>query len=173
MTSIRYDKRKFPDVPHYSRTIEILHEDEHGLWAFGSRGGPIMRGDEVLFESDWETVMVFPPDDWWNAIFTRRDDGLEIYVDIATPARLVDGAISFIDLDLDVYRSPAGAVQVWDRDEFEARKASYPPELASAAERATHLVVEALEVGAEPFGLAHRRFTDPLGVAARSFGDFA
>jgi protein associated with RNAse G/E len=78
---------------------------------------------------------------------------------------ITEESVSFIDLDLDVYRSPDGDVTVYDRDEFEERRASYPPEFVDAAVRTTEEMVVALRSMAEPFGSTHRPFTDRLKIA--------
>src|ERR1700749_2371315 len=59
--------------------------------------------------------------DRWLSVFRFREPSCEVrnfYCNINTPVRLLEGALSFIDLDVDVLVRPDFSYSVLDEDEF-------------------------------------------------------
>jgi protein associated with RNAse G/E len=63
----------------------------------------------------------------YNLAEVYQPDGRlkQIYIHIATPAKLVDGGLVYTDHELDVVRRPGKALCVRDEDEFEAACSIY------------------------------------------------
>jgi protein associated with RNAse G/E len=78
--------------------------------------------DVVLKEND-RFVETFYTDRWYNIfeIYDREHGGLKgWYCNIGRPALLSDGAVSYVDLALDLWVSADGKQTVLDEDEFNA-----------------------------------------------------
>jgi protein associated with RNAse G/E len=78
--------------------------------------------DVVLREND-RFVETFYTDRWYNIfeIHDREDDRLKgWYCNIARPAVIQAGAVSYVDLALDLWVSTDGKQTVLDEDEFDA-----------------------------------------------------
>jgi hypothetical protein len=139
--------------------VAWLGEDEHGIWV-GAGPGLTLRRPAVEVTLGYPSVQLFPPGQPWVAAFNGGPppDPLawpEVYIDMTTPAQWSadGGAVTMVDLDLDVVRRWDGSVEVLDEDEFAAHQLAlaYPPELVRLAERSCADRVAALRAGIEPF----------------------
>lgn len=89
------------------------------LEAFFNR--PDMPFVEVVFKENDRFVETFYTDRWYNIFeIYDRDDGKRKgwYCNVCRPAVLTDGAVSYIDLALDLWVSVDGKQTVLDEDEF-------------------------------------------------------
>ena len=78
--------------------------------------------DVILKEND-RSVETFYTDRWYNIfeIYDRDDGSFKgWYCNIGRPAQIANGTVSYIDLALDLWVSPAGKQTVLDEDEFAA-----------------------------------------------------
>ena len=143
------------DLPHWQFPTRYIGSDEHGTWLGVRAGDSARKGDEppVTFRSD--SVFLVPDDSWWTSIWNSAGD-VAGYVDITMPAVWAAGAVTMVDLDLDVAMWRDGRVEVLDEDEFEEHRSllGYPPHVAAGARAATAEVVLAIEAGREPFRTA-------------------
>ena len=94
--------------------------------------------------------------DRWYAVFLFREPTGEprnFYCNVNTPARLSVGALSFVDLDVDVLVRPDFSFQVLDEDEFErhAEVYRYPPLYRRRAREAIEELVSMIERRQFPF----------------------
>ena len=147
------ERLKWPDVPHYRHLGWVLGDDEYGLWIELRVGTPVYRRDEILFHGANGGLMLAPKDQGWLAWFPEFGE-FDLYVDIVTGLIRTDEGVTMVDLDLDVIRYRGGEVQLLDEDEFALHqvKFSYPPEIVEGARRQAEFVLNAVRVGAEPFG---------------------
>lgn len=83
----------------------------------------------------------------YNLAEVYQPDGRlkQIYVHIATPARVEDGILSYVDLELDVVKRPGQPLRIVDEDEFDeaCSQYGYTPEFQCSCRAA---VDEALAV---------------------------
>ncbi len=135
---IRVDFRKWPDVRHWQFTMHPLGEDGYGTWLWAPPGTVFQRGDEPPRRAESLHVKLITNGAWWTAIWNREGPA-ELYVDIATPAKWGDSAVTMIDLDLDIVRRRNGQVEVLDEDEFLEHQATlgYPPDVVDRARTTT------------------------------------
>ena len=152
MTKVWIERTKWPDRPHYAHDGWVLGEDEHGLWLELRTGGPVYRGDKVLFHGKRGGLMLVPPDAGWLAWFPASGS-FDLYVDIVTPPVVTADRVSMVDLDLDVIRWADGRIELVDVDEFEAHQVElgYPAEVIEEAARQAEAVLDAVRRGDEPF----------------------
>jgi protein associated with RNAse G/E len=151
---VHIDFRKWPDRKHWQFAMHRLGEDEHGTWLWSPPGIVARRGDEAPRVFSALNVKLITRDKWWTAIWNDRSPKVELYVDIATPARWEDDRVTMIDLDLDIVRRRNGLVEVLDEDEFAEHRAlyGYPPDIVDRARTATASVFLDVESHREPFG---------------------
>ncbi len=90
------------------------------LEAFFNR--PDMPFMDVVFKEGDRFVETFYTDRWYNIfeIYDRDDGKLKgWYCNVGKPAVLTDGAVSYVDLALDLWVSADGKQTVLDEDEFD------------------------------------------------------
>lgn len=146
--------------------MEHLGRDEHGTW-LACRPPIPFEGPESPGVFEHPFVTVIPEGRWWMASYYREDNplGIDIYVDIATPAAWVsDSHVTMIDLDLDVVLPPSGEHFLDDEDEFEQHliEYGYPDEIVATARRTAAEMMEAVAGRREPFGDVGRRWLEKL-----------
>jgi hypothetical protein len=145
------ERCKWPDRPHYGVEGYLLGEDEHGRWVGVHEGGPVHRGEEILFEGQYRVVLCIPRNDWFMAHWLAGHE-IEIYVDIVTPPVWTSRGATMVDLDFDVVVIGGEATLV-DEDEFEEHRVAYryPEELVSQARTAAADVFERVLSHQPPF----------------------
>jgi len=94
--------------------------------------------------------------DRWYAVFLFREPSGEprnFYCNVNTPAQLSEGALSFVDLDVDVLVHPDFSFQVLDEEEFErhAEAYNYPPLYRRRVQEAIEELVSMIEGRQYPF----------------------
>lgn len=165
---------KYPDRPHWRLDLVHLGDDEYGTWLGGPVPTVVQRGAEspIVFEVPF--VQLIPRQSWWALLVNDPWYKIDLYVDIATPARWeAPGRVTLIDLDLDVVRRRNGAVEILDEDEFLDHQVrfAYPPELIQEALTAATEVRRAIEAQREPFGRAGESWLAKLEALAAAPGD--
>jgi uncharacterized protein len=89
----------------------------------------------VVTESDgrkWVTrepaICYFHSQHWFNVIGMIREDGIYYYCNISSPFILEEGALKYIDYDLDIKVFPDMTYTILDEDEYEEhrKKMNYP-----------------------------------------------
>jgi protein associated with RNAse G/E len=94
--------------------------------------------------------------DRWYSVFRFQTPGgalLKFYCNINTPARLADGVLSFVDLDVDVLVDPDYTHTVLDEDEFDlhAELYGYPQSYRDHVGRALDELVRLIDSRGFPF----------------------
>ena len=116
----------------------------------------LRAGSRVLNQAggwltEHDVLASFYPDRWYNCCRVFRPDGplAFVYCHVATPARIANGLITWVDLDLDVLVQPDGSFQILAEGEFatNARQWGYPP----------NVLARAWAAGAELASMAARR----------------
>ena len=97
----------------------------------------------------------FWTDRWYN-VFRFREPAGELrnfYANVCTPARLSEGVLSFVDLDVDVLVAPDFSYRILDEDEFElhAEKYLYPLAYRENVRSAVEEIITLLRQRAFPF----------------------
>lgn len=160
---LRMSKQKW-SVSHgtcaeaFSWPIERLGQDEFGIWLGSRQGNPVRQPDGRRVEAQkHDAVWLVSDDAWWLPAFWFTD-ATDLTIDICTPPRLDGHVWTYVDLELDLFRSADGHADIVDQDEFEElAKSGHLAEnqLANAAEAAESLL-PLLQAKSEPFGDAAR-----------------
>ena len=153
---MRIEYSKWDGRLHWHFDLDMLGEDEHGLWLGGRRGCALQRGHEAPIFEQHGFVFLVPATGQWLASFSSASGAtdVDVYVDVTdTPQRLADG-VRAIDLDLDIVRWRDGRVIVDDEDEFleHQRVFGYPPDVIAAAEATAAQLFDDVRARTEPFG---------------------
>jgi hypothetical protein len=108
----------------------VVAEDDFGTWLFSPKGS-LFRGEnnEAVIgvvevgqgdrDAGIDVLHLAPHGDWWFAAWWDLDDVRHLTVDIARPAEVVGGVCTYVDLELDLFKTNAGEIGVVDIDEFE------------------------------------------------------
>ena len=108
-------------------------------------------------EAGTHSTEFFWTDRWYSVFRFQTPDGrlLRFYCNINTPARLYDGVLSFVDLDVDVLVSPDYGYTILDEDEFElhAELYAYPQSYRENVRRALSELLSLVETRQFPFSL--------------------
>ena len=120
-------------------------------------------GEEVrhpligTIEAGTHSVEFFWTDRWYSVFRFQTPDGrlLRFYCNINTPARLADGVLSFVDLDVDVLVNPDYSFTVLDEDEFElhAELYAYPKDYRFHVRRALGELLQLIDAREFPFNI--------------------
>src|SRR5438270_13008615 len=94
--------------------------------------------------------------DRWYSVFLFREPSGELrnfYCNVNTPARLSEGVLSFVDLDVDVLVRPNFSFQVLDLEEFETHAVmyNYPPLFRRRVREAVDVLVSLIERRQPPY----------------------
>ena len=95
-------------------------------------------GDDFLVCADYKTtitekdgskhktkepaIIFFYKDNWFNILAQLKKNGLFYYCNIATPYVIDEGALKYIDYDLDLRVYPSGKYKVLDKNEYKYHK---------------------------------------------------
>lgn len=101
----------------WTSTVEVVETDSVVLVApVGHR----VEGTEGGWTSEYAIRSYYWADRSYSLLEVYSADGslVEIYVNINSPAEILDSMIRFIDYELDVSRRPPQAARIVDEDEF-------------------------------------------------------
>ena len=95
--------------------------------------------------------------DRWYSVFRFAEPSGELrnfYCNVNTPPVIGGGALTYVDLDIDILVAPDLSYRVLDEDEFEAhaRQYGYPPGVRDQARRAVEELVGLITRREFPFG---------------------
>ena len=107
----------------------------------------------------WNTkepaILYFYKNRWFNIIGQFKKDGVYYYCNIASPYIIEDGAIKYIDYDLDLRVFPNGNYRVLDKGEYKyhKEKMNYPEEIDTILKRELDELIEMKKQEIHPFNL--------------------
>lgn len=100
----------------------ILLDDCGEYLVFGNNRTKVIESDGRSWRTKEPAIMFFYKHNWYNIIGQLKKDGIYYYCNMASPFILEDGAIKYIDYDLDLRVFPDGAFKVLDRGEYNYHK---------------------------------------------------
>lgn len=98
---------------------------------FGNDKTTVTEVDGRTWQTKEISVMYFYKDKWFNIIGKDKHDGVFYKCNMASPYIIEDGAIKYIDYDLDLKVFTNGSYKVVDRGEYQFHKKEmeYPKEI--------------------------------------------
>jgi len=100
----------------------IFLEETEDAVIFGNNRAIITENDGRQWKTKEPAVIYFFKNNWFNVIGQMKKDGLYFYCNIATPYVIEDGAIKYIDYDLDLRVFPDYTYRVLDTNEYNYHK---------------------------------------------------
>ena len=100
----------------------ILLEIHDKYLVFGNERTKVTESDGRVWRTKEPAVLFFYYDSWYNIIRQYKKDGIYYYCNIASPFIIEEGAIKYIDYDLDLRVFPDGSCKVLDRGEYKYHK---------------------------------------------------
>ncbi|HPJ22419.1 MAG TPA: DUF402 domain-containing protein [Clostridia bacterium] len=122
MKAYKYDGRL-----HYEQELDFVDFNNGALVLAGRKGRKLRHYTrDTVFTFEEKTLEYFFEDRWYTAALVFDDSGkvIHVYCNIALPAKIQDGTVSFVDLDIDVIVRD-GIIEVVDEDEFRLHKEIY------------------------------------------------
>ena len=174
---VRCEISKFGDRPHWEYDATVLGSDEYGEWLGFPAGTHYSRPGHSFVSDRCHVGLVPAPVDgvppWHLATFWSSagdlwpvlgDSGVEIYIDVTTPAVWHGPVLRAVDLDLDVVRGFNGKVIIDDEDEFLEHQVSfgYPAEVIAAARATADELFIAVEQKQAPYDGRHLAWLEEL-----------
>jgi hypothetical protein len=98
-------------------------------------------------------ICYFFKNHWFNVIGMLRKDGIYYYCNICSPYLIEEGAIKYIDYDLDVKVYPNFNYRILDKDEYEKhrKKMKYPAEIENIIASEMNVLLEFIKNNEGPF----------------------
>lgn len=130
----------------------IVYEDERIL-VLGNDDATVLESDGRNWKAHDPALMIFFKEKWYNIIANIRENGVNYYINIASPYYMNDNALCYIDYDLDVSLKPGLPIRILDEHEY-ARHAldmKYSKELDYLIKTALYEVIKELEAKNDPF----------------------
>lgn len=88
----------------------------------GNNKTKVTESDGRSHKSKEPAIMIFYKNNWFNVFGQLKKNGLFYKCNIASPYIIDEGAIKFIDYDLDLKVFPDGGFKVLDRNEYQYHK---------------------------------------------------
>ena len=131
----------------------ILLDDCGEYLVFGNNKTKVLESDGRSWRTKEPAIMFFYKKKWYNVIGQLKPDGIYYYCNMASPFILEDGAIKYIDYDLDLRVFPNGAFKVLDRGEYKYHKRimHYPNEIDKILKEDLSELIELVREKTIPF----------------------
>lgn len=84
----------------------------------------VTESDGRVWTSKEPTIFYFYTNEFFNVVGMSRSTGVHYYCNIASPIYLVDGALLYIDYDLDIGHSPLLGLRLLDEVEYDLHRQS-------------------------------------------------
>lgn len=155
MDRVRVVFGKWGGLPHWEFDALHLGEDDHGTW-LGLPPGTLMTRPGATFRNGVDQLVLVPDAAYVASFYAPGANGpspCDVYVDISTVPTKDTGAVTAVDLDLDVVRGWTGRVWVDDEDEFADHRVrlGYPRHVVDLAVSSCEAVRLAVESAHAPF----------------------
>lgn len=107
---------------HRSWDEAVLLKKTDEYLVFGNEKTRVIESDGRSWKTKEPAVLIFFKNKWYNIIGQYKKDGIYYYCNIASPYILEEGAVKYIDYDLDLRVFPDGSFKILDRGEYNYHK---------------------------------------------------
>ena len=116
---------------HKSWKSAVVLEVNDDFIVLGNENVLVTKQDGRTWHTKEPAIMFFYKKRWFNIIAQIKSDGIFYYCNIASPFLIDDGALKYIDYDLDLRVFNDGAFKILDRNEYNYHKKlmNYPKEI--------------------------------------------
>ncbi len=132
--------------------ITVLEETEDMI-VEGNLKARVIESDGRYWEAREPAITIFFPKEWFNVICMIRPTGIHYYCNIASPAKVIDDDVYYIDYDLDIGMSPNGNIRILDEGEYKKHSElmGYSANLDYVLKKAMYEVIERCKKREFPF----------------------
>ena len=145
----------------------ILLDIKEDYLVFGNEKTKVTEADGRSWRTKEAALMFFYKNNWFNVMGQCKKSGTTFYCNIATPFILEDGAIKYIDYDLDLRVFSNGSFKILDRGEYNYHKSkmNYSDEIDKVIKSELTKLIDMAKAKSGPFtpGLVeeyHREYLD-------------
>jgi len=130
----------------------IINTNDDYLIAANNRT-KVLESDGRSWFTREPAICYFFKDHWFNVIGMLRQDGIYYYCNICSPYLFEEGAIKYVDYDLDVKVYPNYNFRILDKDEYDKhrKKMRYPDEIEEIIEKEMQVLLEFIKGKKGPF----------------------
>lgn len=109
----------------------MLIEDTPEYVAVGSTHSFVVEADGRKWHAIEPAVSIFMKNKWFNVVCMIKSNGINYYVNIASPSVFEDNIVKYVDYDLDFKVDPSYQIKVLDEFEYKKHKKTfnYSPDL--------------------------------------------
>ena len=138
---------------HRSWDEAVLLDETDDYLVFGNNKTKVTESDGRSWNTKEEAILYFYKNNWFNIIGQLKKDGIYYYCNIASPFIVEDGAIKYIDYDLDLRVFPNGTYKVLDKGEYKYHKSrmNYPDDLDYVLKNELNVLINMLKKGDKAF----------------------
>lgn len=131
----------------------VLLEIHKDYLIFGNEKTKVTESDGRTWHTKEPAVLYFFKDKWYNIIGQYKKDGIYYYCNIASPYIIEDGAIKYIDYDLDLRIFPDNTYKILDKSEYEYHKKimKYPDQLDKILKFELNKLIQKFNIGDDVF----------------------
>ena len=142
---------------HRSWDEAVLLDETDDYLVFGNNKTKVTESDGRSWNTKEEAILYFYKNNWFNIIGQLKKDGIYYYCNIASPFILEDGAIKYIDYDLDLRVFPNGTYKVLDKGEYKYHKSrmNYPDDLDLVLKNELNVLINMHKKGDKAFDTAN------------------
>lgn len=115
----------------WEEAVLLSYDEKTGIYVFGNDRTKVTEEDGRNWYTKEQAVLFFFRNHWYNIIVQYKDRGIFYYCNLASPILIEEGAIKYVDYDLDIKVFPTGSFRLLDRNEYyyHKKKMNYPKEL--------------------------------------------
>jgi len=100
----------------------VFLDETNMFYVFGNEKTLVTESDGRKWKTKEPAIMYFFKNSWFNIIGQMKKNGIYYYCNIASPIIIEDGAIKYIDYDLDLRVFPDHSYKVLDKGEYKYHK---------------------------------------------------
>ena len=131
------------------RVIEVTHN----VVITASSKALVVESDGRIWKTSEPAISYFFNDLWFNVIAILRADGVHFYCNLSSPYYYEEGALKYIDYDLDLKVFPNYRYKILDEFEFNKhrREMNYPEDIQKIIRSQLNKLIDMVEKKEGPF----------------------
>lgn len=137
----------------WDHAIFLDYIKKYEVYVFVNDCARVMEIDGRSWNTREPAILFFYKKHWYNVIAQCKESGITYYCNLASPVLIEEGAIKYIDYDLDVKVFKDGGFKILDRKEYNyhMKKMQYPPLLDQVVHEELDDLIKKVRVKEECF----------------------
>ena len=141
----------------WDHAIFLDYIKKYEVYVFVNDCAKVMEIDGRSWNTREPAILFFYKNHWYNVIAQCKESGITYYCNLASPVLIEEGAIKYIDYDLDVKVFPDGEYMILDENEYEyhASVMNYPKNIKDIIELELQDLLNLVKNKKEPFDFSY------------------